>query len=122
MLTGIDNVFVSPTGDVFVAEDTGDMQIVALTTAGDIVPIVQVVGVTGSEICGPALSPDGSRLYFSSQRNPGETFEVTGPWLGSNAQHAAQLPVFGVIASGLLTTMIAAYGGLKTRKDDSKKS
>ena len=34
----------------------------------------------GSEITGPAFSPDGRRLYFSSQRNPGTTYEVTGPW------------------------------------------
>ena len=113
VLTGIDNVFVSPNGDVFVAEDTGDMQIVALTTGGDVVPIIQVEGVTGSEICGPALSPDGTRLYFSSQRNPGETFEVTGPWLGNNHQSAA-VPALGWFAAGILGTAIAAYGGVRT--------
>ena len=43
-------------------------------------PVVEVTGVTGSEIAGPAFTPDGSRLYFSSQRNPGRTYEVTGPW------------------------------------------
>ena len=116
ILTGIDNVFVSPTGDVFVAEDTGDMQIVALTTTGGVVPIVQVTGVSGSEICGPALSPDGSRLYFSSQRNPGQTFEVSGPWLGHAGMSTSQLPTLGMIGSGLLTSMIAAYGGLKARR------
>ena len=36
--------------------------------------------ISGSEITGPAFSADGTRLSFSSQRNPGETFEVTGPW------------------------------------------
>jgi Tol biopolymer transport system component len=30
---------------------------------------------------GPAFSPDGSRLYFSSQRNPGRTYEISGPFL-----------------------------------------
>jgi len=34
----------------------------------------------GSEVTGPAFSPDYTRLYFSSQRTPGETFEVTGPF------------------------------------------
>ena len=36
--------------------------------------------VTGSEITGPAFDPSGRRLYFSSQRNPGATYEVTGSW------------------------------------------
>ena len=27
-----------------------------------------------------AFSPNGTRMYFSSQRNPGATYEVTGPW------------------------------------------
>ena len=29
---------------------------------------------------GPAFDPSGTRLYFSSQRNPGRTYEITGPW------------------------------------------
>ena len=80
-LSGVDNVLAAPNGDVYVAEDGGDLQIVALTAAGAIVAVVQVVGHAGSEITGPALSPDGRRLYFSSQRSPGTTFEVEGPFL-----------------------------------------
>lgn len=86
ILTGVDNLEVSRAGDVLVAEDGGDMQIVVLTVGGDVVPLVQVVGHLGSEITGPAFSPDGRRLYFSSQRGrtgigtPGMTYEVTGPF------------------------------------------
>ena len=86
VLTGVDNITVSPTGDVLVAEDGGDMQIVALTTGGDILPIVQVTGHSNSEITGPAFSPSGNHLYFSSQRGVtgsaegGITFEVSGPF------------------------------------------
>jgi uncharacterized protein len=50
-------------------------------------PFLQLVGHDGSEVTGPAFSPDGSRLYFSSQRGtdgsndgPGMTFEVRGPF------------------------------------------
>jgi secreted PhoX family phosphatase len=62
ILTGVDNVTVSPAGDVLVAEDGGDMQVVALLPDGTARPIVQVVGHEGSEITGPALSPNGDRL------------------------------------------------------------
>ena len=79
-LSGVDNVYVSPLGDVYVAEDGGNMQLVALTTSGAVKPVVQVTGQDGSEITGPALSPDGRRLYFSSQRLPGTTYEVSGPF------------------------------------------
>ena len=55
-----------------------DMRIVRLRLDGTVAPIAQVTGVSGSEITGPAFSPDGTRLYFSSQRNPGATYEVRG--------------------------------------------
>ena len=81
-LSGVDNVYVTAGGDLYVAEDPGDLQIVALTTTGQVKPIVQLTGQLGSEITGPALSPDGRRLYFSSQRLPGTTYEIEGPFLG----------------------------------------
>jgi secreted PhoX family phosphatase len=80
VLTGVDNVYTTSCGDVLVAEDPGNLEIVALTPSGLALPIVRLVGAFGSEITGPALSPDNSRLYFSSQRSPGKTFEVSGPF------------------------------------------
>jgi hypothetical protein len=86
LLTGVDNVAVAPTGEVLVAEDGGDMQLVAITATGELYPFLQVVTHMGSEIAGPAFDPSGTRLYFSSQRGPigllsgGITFEVTGPF------------------------------------------
>jgi hypothetical protein len=86
ILTGVDNVTVSDQGDVLVAEDGGDMQIVAIAPAGEIVPIVQVEGHQGSEVAGPAFDPSGTRLYFSSQRGSstpptgGVTYEIEGPF------------------------------------------
>ena len=79
VLTGVDNITTNQAGDLFVAEDGGDMQIVMVRGA-TVEAVVQVTGVSGSEITGPAFSPDGTRLYFSSQRSPGRTYEVTGPW------------------------------------------
>ena len=89
ILRGVDNLTVTPAGDVIVAEDGDDMQIVALTAEGSIVPLLQIVGQDGSEITGPAFGPRLERLYFSSQRGPegldllgmsGITYEVTGPF------------------------------------------
>lgn len=85
VLTGVDNIITNAAGDLLVAEDGGDMQIVVLT-AGKVLPLLQVAGHDRSEITGPAFSPDGSRLYFSSQRGKtglsenGITFEITGPF------------------------------------------
>ena len=84
LLTGVDNVTVSQSGDIYVAEDGGDLQIVVLDNQGGLYPIVQLQGHEQSEITGVAFSPDGKRLYFSSQRGTagrsenGVTYEVTG--------------------------------------------
>jgi secreted PhoX family phosphatase len=88
-----DNVTVhGASGDIYVAEDGDDLQLVLLAGASGqriAAPFAQLEGHGGSEITGPAFSPDGSRLYFSSQRgtggrasSPGMTFEVTGPFRG----------------------------------------
>lgn len=89
VLTGVDNVTVSSTGRVLVAEDGGDLQICVLDGAGNAAPLLQVVGQESSELTGPAFNPAGDRLYFSSQRGPfplidgqafGVTYEVRGPF------------------------------------------
>lgn len=82
ILTGVDNLTVTCCGDVLVAEDGGDMQIVAILADGTLKPLLQVQGHAGSEITGPAFDPSGTRLYFSSQRGPagGVTYEVSGPF------------------------------------------
>ena len=38
VLTGVDNVTVSRSGDVFVAEDGGNMELVILSPEGDVAP------------------------------------------------------------------------------------
>jgi hypothetical protein len=79
-LTGVDNL-VATTTSAFVAEDGGNMEIVGVNlTTGATTPVVRY-DVAGSEMTGPAFSPNGRHLMFSSQRSPGETFMVTGPWI-----------------------------------------
>jgi secreted PhoX family phosphatase len=85
-LTGVDNVTGTASGDLFVAEDGGTMEICVITPDDIVAPFLRVDGQSASEITGPAFSPDGRRLYFSSQRGTsgsssgGITYEVTGPF------------------------------------------
>ena len=85
-LRGVDNVTATPTGRLLVAEDGDDLQLVLVDpSSGRLEPFLQVADNPKSELAGPAFSPDGSRLYFSSQRGGpggiGTTFEVTGPFV-----------------------------------------
>jgi PKD repeat protein len=87
-LNGVDNITVhEPSGDLFVAEDGGNLEVCLITTAEavDVVaPFLRFVGHSGSEVTGPAFSPDGTRLYVSSQRGTdgttGVTYEIIGPF------------------------------------------
>lgn len=85
-LTGVDNITGSASGDLFVAEDGGTMAICLITPDDLVTPFLRISGQSGSEITGPAFSPDGRRLCFSSRRgtsgssSDGITYEVTGPF------------------------------------------
>ena len=65
----VDNVTVSPWGDILVAED-GPAQRLMVVLPNQGSRVLAQTFHPGSEITGPAFSPDGSRLYFSSQRGP----------------------------------------------------
>ncbi len=85
-LDGVDNLTLSGAGEVFVAEDGPPTAISTISPGGRVAPFLRVTGHDDSEATGPAFSPDGSRLYFSSQRGPsgsddnGVTYEVSGPF------------------------------------------
>jgi len=85
LLTGPDNLTVSKNGLILVAEDPGNMEIVAISQkTKKAFPLIRIVGQKDSEITGPAFDPSGKRLYFNSQRGKknqrGITYEVTGPF------------------------------------------
>jgi secreted PhoX family phosphatase len=94
VLSNVDNLYHDdPSGVLLVAEDGGDLQLVAIRPGRGAEALVQVLGQEGSEVTGPTFNPDRTRLYFSSQRGPnslglpfGITYEVTGPfdeWLSA---------------------------------------
>ncbi len=103
-LKGADNITVSRFGDLFVAEDGGDLQLVLVSApdaAGqrEIAPFLQLSGQLGinTEISGPAFNPAGNRLYFSSQRgltgeraDGGITYEVRGPFATQRRRQGRQ--------------------------------
>ncbi|HSW12266.1 MAG TPA: alkaline phosphatase PhoX [Solimonas sp.] len=68
ILSGVDNLTVTSRGDLLVAEDGGDMQIVVILPDRSLKPLLQITGQDASEIAGIAFSPDGRRLYFTSDR------------------------------------------------------
>jgi len=82
----VDNLTVSAGGDVLVAEDGSEMRLVVVGPNVTPFELVNVIGQRGSEICGPAFSPDGRRLYFSSQNGvagdhtDGRIYELRGPF------------------------------------------
>lgn len=89
-LQGVDNVTVSSSGDVYVCEDGGNLEICLITPEREVAPFLRVTGpghstpfpgVT-SELAGVIFDPSGRRMYFSSQRafGFGMIFEVAGPF------------------------------------------
>jgi hypothetical protein len=100
-LNAVDNVTVSPFGDVYVCEDGGNMEICLISPDRIVSPFVRLVGEdhpAASEMTGVVFDPSGTRMYFSSQRSypvaplpdgapseasvlaHGATYEVTGPF------------------------------------------
>lgn len=120
-LTGVDNITVSDAGDLYVAEDGGNLEVVIITREREVAPFLrlpnQVSGAPqegGTELAGVAFDPSGTRLYFSSQRaipegftvpegfpGPGITYEVSGPFRTAAAQTA---PTTTTTAAVLPTT------------------
>ncbi len=85
-LNGVDNITADRWGDLVVAEDHGggDQELVWIGTNGVVSPFLRLTGQFGSELTGPAFSPDGRTLYVSSQRGGslslGITYAITGPF------------------------------------------
>ncbi len=71
---GIGDLTVSDSGDLFVSEDRGDMEVVVVTPFGEVAPFCRMVGNEHrlSQVTGPCFDPSGSRLYVSSLRGRGE--------------------------------------------------
>ncbi|MEY4581455.1 MAG: hypothetical protein RL701_6158 [Pseudomonadota bacterium] len=98
----VDNVGISPAGDVLVAEDGTAMRLAIMINNQPAKLLMQITR-GDSEITGPAFTRDGSRLYFSSQRGPGgatgatlsgTTYELTIPPRFRALQRADAFPFY----------------------------
>jgi hypothetical protein len=99
-LSGVDNITVSPSGDIYVCEDGADHDICLITPEFEITRFLRLDPVMHSgppepnpvadnETVGVVFSPDGTRMYFGAQRSfgvvdenvpAGVVYEVRGPF------------------------------------------
>lgn len=122
-LTDADNVTVhAQSGDLYVTEDSGNLEVVLLALAADgrreVTPFARVQTHRDSEITGPVFDPSGRHLYFASQRGGrdggggfGVIYEVTGPFRTlstvSTGPDAPTAPESGA-AAGSVTSAVPA--------------
>jgi secreted PhoX family phosphatase len=99
-LTGVDNITVSPSGDIYVCEDGRDHDICLITPDFEISRFLKLhpevhsgpppgSPVAGNELVGVVFDPSGTRMYFGAQRSfafgvdelpRGVVYEVSGPF------------------------------------------
>lgn len=87
-LSGLDNLTVTASGDLYVCEDGGDLDIGIITPDREVARFLKLTGsaAEGSELAGVIFNPEGDRMYFNSQRGEtfGITYEVRGPFREGN--------------------------------------
>jgi uncharacterized protein len=94
-LDAVDNVTVAASGDVYVCEDGGNMEIGLISAEHTVSPFLRFTGPahSDSEVAGVIFDPSQTRMYFSSQgayptlpfktevrSGPGAVYEVAGPF------------------------------------------
>ncbi|HEX6115819.1 MAG TPA: alkaline phosphatase PhoX [Solirubrobacterales bacterium] len=102
-LSGVDNITVSPAGDIYVCEDGRDHDICLITPEFELARFLKLdpvkhagppepSPVKGNETVGVVFSPSGDRMYFGAQRSfgvggvpdlpAGVVYEISGPFRG----------------------------------------
>jgi uncharacterized protein len=85
-----DNVYITPWGDVWFAEDgVGENRVMGITPAGATYEFARTIG---SEFAGPAFSPDG-RTFFLNAQDHQVTYAIWGPFPRQNRAARRQMAV-----------------------------
>ncbi|MDE2664099.1 MAG: DUF839 domain-containing protein [Gemmatimonadota bacterium] len=88
VLSGPDNITVSPRGGILICEDnSGETHLHGLSPEGEIFPFARNI-LNAREFAGACFSPDGRTLFINLQGdtismgpgNLGYTFAIWGPW------------------------------------------
>jgi hypothetical protein len=126
-LSGVDNVTVAAgSGDIFVAEDGANMELVLITPEGEVVPFARVVepGHEGSEVTGPFRGA-GATAATTTTSTPAPSPSTTlaqaaaGETDGDSGRDLA--PVLGV-AVALGAAGAGAAWWLRSRRPDGAAS
>jgi secreted PhoX family phosphatase len=130
-LSGVDNITVSPSGDIYVCEDGRDHDICLITPEFEITRFLKLDPVkhagpppgnpvAGNETVGVVFNPDGQRMYFGAQRSSlgpdpnfpiGVVYEISGPF-----RHPAAGGAGGANGGGSLQDLLAPGMRLRARK------
>jgi len=79
-----DNLYITPWGDVWLAEDGDDgNRLIGLTPQGEQY-VFAYNRLNENEFAGPCFSPDG-RTFFVNIQDPGHTFAIWGPFARRDA-------------------------------------
>jgi secreted PhoX family phosphatase len=79
LLENADNITVSPSGDIYICEDSPNaINIVGITPSGQLFKFAKNA-MNNSEFAGATFSPDGSTFFVNIQ-SPGLTLAITGNW------------------------------------------
>lgn len=97
VLSGVDNLVVGGPGDIYVAEEDGNMEVVLISVEHDVAPLLRLPDHPPdiTEVAGISFSPEGDRLYLSSRSwgpdgpGLGTTYEVRGPFRATAGAPAA---------------------------------
>jgi secreted PhoX family phosphatase len=101
-----DNLCVSPHGQLFVAEDSGQGNFIRkITLDGEVLPFARNAH-SASEFAGPCFSPDGKTLFVNMQEDQ-VTVAIRGPF-------DQPLPNEGAPGQLRAASMIGGNGGLAT--------